>query len=460
MLCLVVYWALPHRPQNRFLLVASYVFYGAWDWRFLSLIWLSTAADYWVGRALDKSEDPHRRRQLVATSLVVNLGVLGLFKYAGFFAKGLQSLLGTLSGNQAVELSAFFSEIVLPVGSSFYTFQTLSYTIDIYRRELRSIHDPLDFALFVAFFPQLVAGPIERAGRLLPRITHSRTIDSDQITSGGWLILRGLYKKTVIADHLATIVAIVYGTGTEATGGEVLMATYAFAFQIYCDFSGYTDIARGVARWFGFELMENFRRPYFSRNPAEFWRRWHISLSTWLRDYLYISLGGNRRGQYKTLRNLLLTMVLGGLWHGAAWTFVIWGALHGVWLALHRLLRPRLAALGERTARFGPVGPAVSMAITFHLVCFAWMFFRAESIAQVGSLLAALSSNPTLGAASTWFVPMALLILPLVVVEVVEEWRPVAKSPAWLRVGVMAVLVLLIIGFGEDHGGTFVYFQF
>ncbi len=464
MLCLAIYWPLPHRAQNRFLLFASYVFYAAWDWRFLSLIWLSTAVDYWVGRLLDASNDPRHRRRLITTSVVVNLGVLGLFKYAGFFAESLQSLLAALSDAPAVELPTFFTEIVLPVGISFYTFQTLSYTLDIYRRELRAIHDPLDFALFVAFFPQLVAGPIERARRLLPRVTNPRTIDPDRIASGGWLILWGLYKKTVIADHLAVIVDAVYRPGAAPTGGEVLVATYAFAFQIYCDFSGYSDIARGVARWFGFELMVNFRRPYFSRNPAELWQRWHISLSTWLRDYLYISLGGNRRGPRKALRNLMLTMLLGGLWHGAAWTFLVWGAFHGAWLAIHRVLRPRLAILGQRVALLGRVGPALSLAVTFHLVCLAWLFFRAHSVVQAGSLLSALFTNPTFGEASGWIMPMALLLLPLLAVEIVEEKRQVARPfasfPAWLRGVAMAVLVLIIIGFGEDHGGTFVYFQF
>lgn len=467
LLCVSIYWRLPHRAQNRFLLVASYVFYGAWDWRFLSLIWLSTAVDYWVGRSLEGCDDLRRRRALVSTSLVVNLGVLGLFKYAGFFASSLESLIASVSATPLYSLPTFFSEIVLPVGISFYTFQTLSYTLDVYRGELRAVEDPLDFALFVAFFPQLVAGPIERAKNLLPRIAHARSIDLTRITSGGWLILWGLYKKTVIADHLSTLVDSVYRSGGNATGAEILVATYAFAFQIYCDFSGYSDIARGVARWFGFELMVNFRQPYFSHNPSEFWRRWHISLSTWLRDYLYISLGGNRGSPLKTQRNLFATMLLGGLWHGAAWTYLAWGALHGIWLAIHRALSRRNVV----SANAWPENPgtvvrgairALQILITFHLVCVGWLFFRADSIQEAGTLLGTLLSNPALGNALTWLGPMAFLIAPLVVVDLVLENRSrlAWTVPGWMRLTAMAALTLLIIAFGEDHGGTFVYFQF
>ena len=274
-----LYVLLSRRAQNRMLLVASYIFYAAWDWRFLSLLLFSSVVDYWVGSAIGRSSDPRRRKFLVSLSLVSNLGILGLFKYAGFFSQSLQDLVGQ-------ELPQFASDIILPVGISFYTFQTLSYTIDVYRGRLEPIRDFLDFALFVSFFPQLVAGPIERASNLLPQICGERQLGWQNIKSGSWLVLWGLYKKVVIADNLGAVVDAVYRSGSEPTSGELLFATYAFAYQIYCDFSGYSDIARGIARMMGFELMLNFRLPYLAANPADFWRRWHISLSTWLRDYL------------------------------------------------------------------------------------------------------------------------------------------------------------------------------
>ena len=296
------------------LLVASYAFYGAWDWRFLGLIVLSTVVDYVVGMSLAATGDPRRRQFLVTASIVANLGILGLFKYAGFFAKSLVGLGASLG----VEIPAFALDVVLPVGISFYTFQTLSYTIDIYRGTLKPTRRFLDFALFVAFFPQLVAGPIERASRLLPQVLQPRHVTWEKFGSGSWLILWGLFKKVVIADNLAFLVNAVYATDASPTGWQVVAGTVAFAWQIYCDFSGYSDIARGLARLMGFELMVNFNLPYAARSPADFWRRWHISLSTWLRDYLYIPLGGNQGGALRTYRNLGLTMLLGGLWHGAA----------------------------------------------------------------------------------------------------------------------------------------------
>ncbi len=305
-LVFALYVCLPHRARNVMLLLASYLFYGAWDWRFLALIWISTAVDYGVALRLASSEDPRTRRRLVAFSLVTNLGILGFFKYAGFFAGSLTNLLRPLG----IELPPFTLEVVLPVGISFYTFQTLSYTIDVYRRQLEPTRDVVAFALFVAFFPQLVAGPIERARRLLPQIRTPRSVTWEGIGAGSWLVLWGLFKKVVVADNLAVLVDAVYAPGSAPTGPEVALATFAFAFQIYCDFSGYTDIARDVARMLGFDLVRNFNLPYFASSPAEFWRRWHMSLSTWLRDYLFRSLSF-RHGRASTLRNLGITMLLG-----------------------------------------------------------------------------------------------------------------------------------------------------
>ncbi|MDH5528867.1 MAG: MBOAT family protein, partial [Paracoccaceae bacterium] len=306
---MAAYLVLPHKAQNRMLLVASYVFYAAWDWRFLSLILLSTFVDYLVGLALAGTEDERRRKRLLWLSLGINLGMLAVFKYLGFFIDSFQAMLAGIG----YEADPLILSIVLPVGISFYTFQTLSYTIDVYRRELKPTRDFLDFALFVAFFPQLVAGPIERAKNLLPNIEMPRVMSWENISRGAVLCLLGLIKKIVIADGLAPSVDAIYSS-PDPSRLDILLATWFFAIQIYCDFSGYTDIARGVAKMLGFGLMRNFAQPYFAANPQEFWRRWHISLSTWLRDYLYISLGGNRGGRWSTYRNLMATMTLGGLW--------------------------------------------------------------------------------------------------------------------------------------------------
>ena len=327
--------------RNAILLVASYVFYGAWDVRFLSLIILSTAVDYVVGREIFLSDDPVRKKRLLLVSLVTNLGLLGVFKYYDFFARSLAELLTTLG----ISYQPPLLQILLPVGISFYTFQTLSYTIDIYRGQLRPARSWLGFATFVAFFPQLVAGPIERARDLVPQFARPRPITWRRVEWGFHLIGAGLFKKVVIADNVALVADAVFAL-QNPTGLQSLMGVYAFAVQIYCDFSGYTDIARGTASCLGFDLSKNFNLPYFAHTPSDFWRRWHISLSSWLRDYLYISLGGNRGGEKKTYRNLMLTMLLGGLWHGAAWTFVAGGRFTG-WCCVSIASLRRPFALGS-----------------------------------------------------------------------------------------------------------------
>jgi D-alanyl-lipoteichoic acid acyltransferase DltB (MBOAT superfamily) len=458
-LCFGLYAALPHRAQNRMLLLASYVFYAAWDWRFCSLLALSTAVDYAVGLGLGASEDPRRRRRLVSLSLCVNLGVLGFFKYANFFEESLRALLGDLGA----PLPDFAFDVVLPVGISFYTFQTLSYTIDVYRRRLEPIHGLLDFGLFVAFFPPLVAGPIERAGNLLPQILERRELSWERLGSGSWLALWGLFKKVVIADNLAGVVDLVYAPGSSPTGAEVWIATYAFAFQIYCDFSGYTDIARGISRMMGFDLMLNFNLPYAATSPTDFWRRWHISLSTWLRDYLYIPLGGNRSGRWNTAHNLSITMLLGGLWHGAAWTFVIWGGYHGALLMAHRALRPAL----ERVRPGGAAGRAawrsIRTLVTFHLVCLGWMIFRAESLGALTDLLAAFGDF-RLGSVAGWLLPFTFLVAPLLLMQAAEarsrNLEAVLRWPFAARVAVYFFVLTWIIVFGEEGGEPFIYFQF
>jgi D-alanyl-lipoteichoic acid acyltransferase DltB (MBOAT superfamily) len=455
--CLIVYRALPHRGQNLFLLAASYFFYGAWDWRFLGLILLSTAVDWGVGLGLAASRDPRRRRWLLAASLATSLSLLGFFKYAGFFADSLARLVSLFG----VTLTPFELSIVLPVGVSFYTFQTMSYVIDVYRGRVAPARDPLDFALFVAFFPQLVAGPIERAGSLLSQILAPRQQTLAQFSSGAWLILWGLYKKVVIADNLAWLVDAVYAEGSQPTGLEVLMASWAFGIQVYCDFSGYSDIARGTARWFGFELMVNFRLPYFATNIGEFWTRWHISLSTWLRDYVYVPLGGNRR---RRDRNLFLTLLLGGLWHGAGATYVLWGAYHGAAVVLHRHLRPL-------ALRLTPTGAAAQRAwlmlcgiANFQIVTLGWPLFRAPSVERSGQLFAALFSDPAPGLVPEWCLPFAALCAPLLLIQCAQWWsddlEPVARFPLALRIFVYAAVAAGIVLFGEDFGEPFIYFQF
>src|SRR5262245_51261306 len=331
----VVYGAyrlLPHRAQNWLLLAASYYFYAAWDWRFLGLLLGSTIVDYSCALALARTEVPVRRRLLLCLSLGFNLTMLGFFKYFNFFADNLHIVFGALGWN----LDFVTLRVLLPVGISFYTFVTMSYVIDVYRREIPPTRDLVDFAVFVAFFPHLVAGPILRASRLLSQIDAPRVITRDQVRDGLWLITWGYFQKIFVADHLAGVVNGVFDPAAHPPGINVLLGTYAFAFQIYGDFAGYSNIARGTSKLMGIELVENFRFPYLVRTPQAFWRNWHISLSTWLRDYLYIPLGGNRGSAWQTNRNLLLTMVLGGLWHGAAWTFVLWGLYHGLLLVAFR----------------------------------------------------------------------------------------------------------------------------
>lgn len=459
-----LYVVLPHKGQNRMLLVASYVFYGAWDWRFLSLILLSTFVDYFIGAAMGREANDVRRRRLLSLSLAVNLGMLGVFKYLGFFVDSFQALLG----NMGYAADPFVLSIVLPVGISFYTFQTLSYTIDIYRRDLEPSRDFFDFALFVAFFPQLVAGPIERAKNLLPNISQPRQLSWDAFRRGAVLCLLGLVKKVVIADGLAPAVEAVYAH-PDPSRLDIILATWAFAIQIYCDFSGYTDIARGVAKMLGFHLMRNFAQPYFAADPQEFWRRWHISLSSWLRDYLYISLGGNRGGPGKTYRNLMATMTLGGLWHGAAWNFALWGVYQGALLAVHRAFAGRHKHVGEGIVRGAGawllrIGAIV---LFFQVVCYGWLLFRAGSFEQIrqmtGRLLGLIDapqglSMPVPPAAA--LLGVGFLLVWDVLVERAGDVQFYAHWPIWLRAGLYAGMVYLLAFGSTTATSAFIYFQF
>lgn len=458
------YAMLPHRGQNRLLLVASYVFYGSWDWRFLGLIVVSTLIDYWVGRRLEApSASDATRKRLVSLSVAVNLGILGVFKYLGFFIESAAQGLETL-GFQANLPSL---SIVLPVGISFYTFQTMSYTLDIYRKKLEPTRDLLDFALYVSFFPQLVAGPIERASRLLPQVVDRRTVTGEDVKVGIYCILLGLAKKMVIADNMALLADAVFTRDpSTVTGLEALVGIYAFAFQIYGDFHGYSLIAQGTARLMGFHLMDNFRHPYFATNPQDFWRRWHISLSTWLRDYLYIPLGGNRKGTVRTYQNLFTTMVLGGLWHGANWTFVVWGTIHGSWLAVHRWLTSSTTAERPGVAEsFGIFGRLVRMFVTFQLVCLTWLFFRAESVGQAWQFSTSVFLDPTVTDLVRVGLPwIAFFVVPVLAYEAWVERRGdlfalLQVDWRW-RAAFYAILVIGLVWFSAPVRSEFIYFQF
>jgi D-alanyl-lipoteichoic acid acyltransferase DltB (MBOAT superfamily) len=443
-----------HRAQNRLLLLASYVFYGYWDWRFLSLIAISTVVDYYCGIAM--RERAEKARSFLTFSMVTNLGLLFTFKYFDFFQDSFVELLNALS----IPAHPVTLNIVLPVGISFYTFQTMSYTIDVYRKKLEPCRDFLDFALFVSFFPQLVAGPIERAVNLLPQIVRPRKVTAAQTYEGLWLITWGYFKKVYVADNVAMLVDASFGPAGTGTGAEALVAVYAFAVQIYCDFSGYTDIARGLAKLLGIELMLNFNLPYFAKNPSDFWRRWHISLSTWLRDYLYIGLGGNRGGTFRTYRNLFLTMLLGGLWHGAAWTYVAWGVFHGGLLISYRLI-PSGVFNGLRLGKWGDV---LAVVIMFHFTCIGWLLFRAESIAQAWHMFASVFTDFGWSAqASQMFNTVLSFSAILLIVQLIQYFKDdllfVFRLPIPVRGAIAGALVYFILIHGAVSD-AFIYFQF
>ncbi len=457
-----LYRVLPHRAQNWMLLPASYLFYAGWDWRFLGLLIGSTVIDFYVANYIYRQTDTRKRRLALLISLVYNLGVLGFFKYFNFFAYWLARLFAFAG----LRMDPVAIHVILPLGISFYTFMTISYVIDVYRRDIKPADRLIDFALFVAYFPHLVAGPILRASKLLPQILAPRVITSEQVAEGCWLIAWGAFQKMFVADNLAGIVDAVFMLYATPTGSEVLIATYAFAFQIYGDFAGYSNMARGISKLFGIELNVNFRFPYFVTSPQEFWRHWHISLSTWLRDYLYIPLGGSRGSEVATLRNLMITMLLGGLWHGAAWTFVLWGAYQGLMLAIGR----EIGAWSQRRGIVIPEGlhwKRIALTLLmFHVTCYGWLIFRSRSLAQVvaltgriaGGFLASVSQLPTL------LLPVVLIVGPLLVVHIYQARRGSESAPLSLvppvRYALYGAVFYLVLLFGSFKGAQFIYFQF
>lgn len=480
-----VYWLVRREGmRHAMLLLASYAFYMAWNPWLVLLIVGSTILDFAVGRALFRCESERRRKLLLAASVVANLGVLAVFKYADFF---IQSF-GTLVEQFGFRADGRTLGLLLPVGISFYTFQTLSYTIDIYRRRIKPERSPLRFALFVAFFPQLVAGPIVKARDFLPQLATPRRFDWRKLDAGLMLILVGLTKKVLIADNFATFVDPIFANPDRFTTTDLWLGMFCYAGQIYGDFSGYSDMAIGLARLLGFDLCINFASPYLATSLSDFWRRWHISLSSWLREYLYIPLGGSRGSRLKTMRNLMATMLLGGLWHGASWTFVIWGAIHGLALVVQKLygwLTRGASSMGRMIdgapQRRHPLGVLTGWAGTFLVVNIAWVFFRCQPTIDtdtglMGSTLEALHTAmyyvthlfmPASPANPTWMmdkIPMLMLLGLLAAMQIHGEWvrrgRPGIQLPAMMAGPAYAMWVLLIMIFRPPHAAPFIYFQF
>lgn len=434
------------------LLAASYFFYGYWDVRFLLLILFSTIVDYLVGQFLVQTNAPRRRKLLLTASVVTNLGVLGFFKYFNFFIDSANAILGQWG------LGVSNLEIILPVGISFYTFQTMSYTIDIYRGELSPSRSFLDFALYVSFFPQLVAGPIVRAKDFLPQLDEKIQVRGLNLWSGGQIFLVGLVKKLLIADTVAPFVDNVMVRPQIFSSFTIWLAVLAYAVQIYGDFSGYSDMAIGSARMMGFNLRQNFNMPYLSANIADFWRRWHISLSSWLRDYLYIPLGGNRRGAVRTYLNLMITMLLGGLWHGASWNFVLWGGAHGLGLSAHRLWRDA----GER---WGVFPTWLGWLLTLLFVLFSWVIFRVQELPVVAIIYGKMLFLNPLGA--NWFDTPALIAIGLVILGHIAGRRRTEPdlilfpTPFGIKAAFAITLVVFAIYiFAPTDVAPFIYFQF
>jgi D-alanyl-lipoteichoic acid acyltransferase DltB (MBOAT superfamily) len=468
----VLYRLLPHRGQNYLLLAASYIFYGYWDWRFLFVMLFSTTVDYFAAIWIGRSRSRQRRKTILVASICVQLGLLGLFKYYGFFAHELGGLMARLG--LPVTLPAL--SVLLPVGISFYTFQTMSYTIDVYREQFKPTKNFIDFALFVSFFPHLVAGPIVRAAKLLPQLSNPRVRRPDDFREGLYHVAIGLFKKVVVADNLGVIATTVFqAEPAQLSGVECLVGVYAFAFQIYGDFSGYSSIAQGIARWLNIDLTTNFNLPYFATSPSDFWSRWHISLSTWFRDYVFVPLarggGGRRVTKWRTYLSVIVVMLLSGLWHGAGWTFLAWGLFHGLLLCGYRFFSSRRYWFFKRPqeARAVPfqstASRLVKMLVMFHLVCFGWLLFRVGSIGQAWSMLGRIVSDFH----ATPFAVSSLALIafyagPLVAYEFWLEQKDdllALTRVNWLKRGfVYTYCAFMLWFFPPPVSNVFIYFQF
>ena len=466
----LIYWAIGNarikdslklRTQNLFVVIASYVFYGWWDWRFLLLIAFTSFCSWGSGLLIDKSRESRVKRSKfwLWLNIAINIGILAIFKYYDFFVSEFGALFG-------INTSSLLLRVILPVGISFYTFQALSYSIDVYRGNIKPTKDIIAFFAFISFFPQLVAGPIERATNLLPQFLQNRKFSYDQGVDGMRQILWGLFKKIVIADNCATYVDQVWSTYGTQSGSTLLLAAVLFTFQIYGDFSGYSDIAIGTAKLFGIKLMRNFNIPYFSRDIAEFWRRWHISLTTWFRDYVYIPLGGSRVGKWKIVRNTFIIFLVSGIWHGANWTFLAWGAYHAVlFLPLILLGKNRRYVNKESRVERGEWREIPRMVLTFGLVVIGWIIFRVETIGQAWEIMRGICDM------SLFTMPMMVVGLKktlfFIVILLIVEWIDrnqehafaLSRLPQWARIIVIYGLILIMLEF-MGHSQSFIYFQF
>jgi len=461
----ILYLALAHKWQNRMLLVASCIFYAVWDWRFLFLLFLSIATDYFCSLKIDEADDERIKKRFLLLSIFINLSILGIFKYCNFFLDNLQHLLNHFG----IVIHGHFLKIALPIGISFYTFKTLTYTFDVYRNDMKPTKSFWDYALFVAFFPQLIAGPIARAKDLLPQIRDSRKLNLKGFYEGCYLIFWGLFQKIYIADNLAQIVNPFFDSQPPYNGAKVLLVLYAFAFQIYCDFAGYSSIAVGLGRCMGFETLANFNLPYFSANPAEFWRRWHISLSSWLRDYLYMPLVISKRywRNWGIAFALMVTFLVCGLWHGAAWTFVIWGAYHGTILILYTLTQPFFQGISRsKDILSAKLWFWVKVLFFFHITCLGWLIFRAQSMTQVYLMIHGLVFNFQFNQAGGPGICLEIISF-LWVLIIVQLWQfkkndlmAVLKINPALRAIFYCVCIYLLLVYGATEGKEFIYFRF
>ena len=458
----ILYWFVFQRDlrvQNLFLLAASYVFYGWWDWRFLLLLIFSTALDFFSGLKISRTKGRSRRKFWLILSMSVNLAFLGFFKYCNFFIDSWISLFSSFG----VEMDRWTLQIILPVGISFYTFHGLSYVIDIYRKRIEPSRNWVNYSLFVSYFPLLVAGPIERATHLLPQIERPRFFSNTQAIKGVRLIIFGMLKKIVIADNLKPVVNELFADPSQHTGGTLIFGAALFSLQIYGDFSGYSDIARGVSKLFGIELLVNFKQPYLSRSIPEFWRRWHISLSSWFRDYIYIPLGGSRTSMAKAIRNVFVIFIVSGFWHGANWTFIIWGAIHAFLFIPSFIRKAHRNALGDEfeTGSWYPSPRELTgILVTFALVTLAWVFFRADSISQAFSYLGYMADQPLRFNFSMFRQVILLLPFSFMLDILQRNDYLLQKKRTWYIAMESAVLVAIILVFGNFGGSEFIYFQF
>ena len=452
-----IYLLLRHKWQNILLIVASCLFYAFWNWKFLFLMFFSISTDFICAKHMARCDRPRTRKALLFTSVGVNLAILGFFKYSNFFATNLIDALKVLG--MASPSAHWAIRVILPLGISFYTFEAISYVVDVYRRTVKPAAHYWDYVLFVIFFPHLIAGPIMRAKSFLPQVATPRRISWEGFYEGCYYFFWGLFEKMFVADNLARIVDPVFNGAQPARGADILLALYAFSFQIFCDFDGYSNMARGLGKMMGFDLAINFQWPYFSKNPREFWQRWHITLSSWLRDYIYIPLGGNRGSGLRININLMLTMLLGGLWHGANWTFVLWGFYHGCLIVAYRVFGQSGQDQTRKSVQW------IQAIVFFHCVAFGWLLFRAHDLAQAQGFVREMAFHMKAGPETFLTLQKFLLTaMPLLVVQMMQYRRNdllwAHRLPWILKPLFFAALAYCILGWGVLRPETFIYFQF